>query len=338
VFLGDICYNINIMAKQGIVSAAIEALRSKETVFFKEDTDLRDRLLALRKLASEYPNNKDVAKECAMVAKGLAGEDEVAYQLKKASVGMYVLRDVKFECDGLTAQIDFIVITPAYIYYVECKNYAGNISVNNRGDFIYEIMANGKKTKRGLYSPLRQAEAQREVIRKIWEKNTSALDKLFTANGFNRNRKVLVVFANRNSFINTRLAPKEIADRVLRSDTLVKKLQDDLDRAGSAIYNRTKKEMEKTAESYLKCAKTDTIDFYDYYRQKFSCRDLRQELVDFRKKRADEKKMPPYYIFNDKELGELSERNPKTIDELAQILPAIKVKTHGAEILKIINR
>ena len=138
---------------------------------------MQEKYDALKKIDEEYPNNERILNELYIVKKGLDGENEIAYQLKKANIGMYVLRDIKLEYEDLTAQIDYVIITSLYTYYVECKNLIGNITVTDKGDFIREYTFNGKKIKKGIYSPLRQVEAQREVVRKIWEKNTSAIKK-----------------------------------------------------------------------------------------------------------------------------------------------------------------
>ncbi|MBQ8131265.1 MAG: NERD domain-containing protein, partial [Bacilli bacterium] len=112
--------------------------RFEDTVFLKETSDLQDQYNALVKLNEEYPNNEDILEELVIVKKGLKGENEIAYQLKKSNIGMYVLRDVKFQYEDLTAQIDYIIITPVYRYFVECKNLVGDITVNEKGDFIRE--------------------------------------------------------------------------------------------------------------------------------------------------------------------------------------------------------
>ena len=146
----------------GLIDNAIEALRFKDTIFYKEGSDLQEKYNALKKLNEEYPNNEELINELYIVKKGLDGENEIAYQLKKAHIGMYVLRDIKLKYEDLTAQIDYVIITPVYSYYIECKNLVGNITVTDKGDFIREYTINGKKIKKGMYSPLRQVEAQRE--------------------------------------------------------------------------------------------------------------------------------------------------------------------------------
>ena len=46
-------------------------------------------------------------------------------------------------------------------------------------------------------------------------------------------------------------------------------------------------------------------------------------------------KIPAYYIFTNDELEKLLEIKPSTLDDLknANILPSIKIKTHGQEII-----
>ena len=120
----------------GLIDYAINALRFKDTVFMKEESDLQDKYNALIELNKEYPNNEEIQNELYIVKKGLDGENEIAYQLKKSSIGMYVLRDIKVKYEDLKSQIDYVIITPLYIYYVECKNLIGNITVTDKGDFI----------------------------------------------------------------------------------------------------------------------------------------------------------------------------------------------------------
>ena len=62
----------------GIIDSAIDALRFKDTIFYKEDSDLQDKYEALQKLNIEYPNNEDILNELFMVKKGLDGENEIA--------------------------------------------------------------------------------------------------------------------------------------------------------------------------------------------------------------------------------------------------------------------
>lgn len=331
----------------GLIDSAIDAFRFKDTVFYKENSDLQSKYDALKKLNEEYPNNEELLSELFIVKKGLDGENEIAYQLKKAHIGMYVLRDIKVKHEDLTAQIDYVIITPVYTYYVECKNLVGNITVTDKGDFIREFTINGKKIKKGMYSPLRQVEAQREVIRKIWESNSSAIKKFFASKNFDYYRRVLVVAANQDTILNTNRAPKEMKYKILRADALVRQIEYDLDHRGNDEYLESKKGMEEMAQSYVDLSSKEEINYYDYYKEKY-CNDvsasinddLKDRLIELRKNRSNEMNIPAYYVFTNEELDKLVELRPKTIEELknANILTTIKIKTHGEEIIKVINK
>ena len=331
----------------GLIGSAIDAFKFKDTFFYKENSDLQNKYEALKKLNEEYPNNEELLSELFIVKKGLDGENEIAYQLKKAHIGMYVLRDIKVKHEDLTAQIDYVIITPVYTYYVECKNLVGNITVTDKGDFIREFTINGKKIKKGMYSPLRQVEAQREVIRKIWESNSSAIKKFFASKNFDYYRRVLVVAANQDTILNTNRAPKEMKYKILRADALVRQIEYDFDHRGNGEYLKSKKGMEEMAQSYVDLSSKEEINYYDYYKEKY-CNDvsapinddLKDRLIELRKNRSNEMNIPAYYVFTNEELDKLVELRPKTIEELksTNILTPIKLKTHGEKIIEEINK
>ena len=331
----------------GLIDSAIDAFRFKDTVFYKENSDLQNKYDALKKLNEEYPNNEELQSELYIVKKGLDGENEIAYQLKKAHIGMYVLRDIKVKHEDLTAQIDYVIITPVYTYYVECKNLVGNITVTDKGDFIREFTINGKKIKKGMYSPLRQVEAQREVIRKIWESNSSAIKKFFASKNFDYYRRVLVVAANQDTILNTNRAPKEMKYKILRADALVRQIEYDLNHRGNDEYLESKKGMEEMAQSYINLSSKEEMDYYEYYKEKYCNNiktsindDLRERLIELRKNKSNEMNIPAYYVFTNDELDKLVELRPKTIEELksSNILTPIKIKTHGDIIIEEISK
>lgn len=253
----------------GIIDSLSEALRFKDTIFLKKESTLQEEYYALKKLNEEYPNNKMIQKKLYTVKKGLEGENEIAYQLKKSNIGMYVLRDVKLKYKDLTAQIDYVIITPIFIYYVECKNLIGNIRVTDKGEFVREYNVGGKKIRKGMYSPLRQVEAQREVVRKIWEDSNSSIIKLFASKNFNYYRRVLVVAANQDTILNTNRAPKDMKYKVLRADSLVRQMEYDISHRDKDEIVESKKGMEKISKSYLKMCINENINYYNYYMNKY---------------------------------------------------------------------
>ena len=327
-----------------LIDDVVNALRFKDTIFYKETSDLEDKCKALKRLNEEYPNNDELLNELYMVKKGLEGENEIAYQLKKANIGMCVLRDVKVKYQDLTAQIDYIIITPIYTYLVECKNLIGNITVTEKGDFIREYTINGKKIKKGMYSPLRQVEAQREVLRKIWESRASKIRKLLASKSFNNYRRVLVVAANQETILNTRNAPADMKYKVIRADALIKQIEYDFKHREKDEVLSSKTEMEEAAKSYIDISVKEDINYYEYYKQKFctnikvdETNNLKERLIELRKNRSKEMNIPAYYVFTNEELDKLVEIKPKSIEELKGILTPIKIKTHGVQIIKEIN-
>lgn len=253
----------------GIINRIADSFRFKDTIIYKEHGDLDDKLIALTRLNKEHPNNQEILNEMRIVNKGLEGEKEIIYQLKKANIGLFVLRDIKIKFEDLSSQIDFIVISPTNIYLIECKNLYGNITVNENGDFIRDTVYNGKRNKIGFYSPIRQVEAQRDVLRKIWDSRVGKLIKILGSNGFNSFRKTLVVVANNDTILNLNKAPKDIKERVIRSDALVRYIENDLRNRPNDEWGFSKKQMEEYARSYLKLSLADVTNYYDYYKTKF---------------------------------------------------------------------
>ena len=328
----------------------------KDTVFLKESSDLQKKYNALMKLKDEYPNNSDIEEELYIVKRGLDGENEIKYQLSKSNLGLYVIHDLNIEYEDLKAQIDYIVISKMYCYFIECKNLIGNITINDKGDFIREYYINGKKIKKGMYSPLRQVEAQRDVFKKIWNTSLSKnkiinnIKRIISENNFTDTYRTLVVAANNETILNTKYAPKDIKYKVIKADALVRQIQYDLDNSDRDLWS-TKSEMEKWAYSFIKLYVDKNINYYELYKQKFikdqkSKNDkenkdeiLKEQLIEFRKIRSKEMKIPAYYVFTNDELEKILKTKPQSIEELknANILAEIKIKTHGKQIIEIIN-
>lgn len=322
----------------------------KDTIFLKESSELQKQYQELIKLSKEYPNNENIKEKIYIVKKGLDGENEIKYQLEKSNIGMYVLHDINLEIDNLKAQIDYVIITKAYCYFIECKNLNGNITIDEKGDFIKDYTYKNEKKKIGMYSPLRQVEAQRDVYKKLWNnklnknKLLNNLIRLISEKNFTDTYRVLVVVANKETILNTKNAPKEIKEKVLRSDSLVRKIEEDIKNSNKDMWSN-KKEMETWANSFLNSNKKIDTDYYNLYKNKYcnkiiNKQELKDKLIEFRKIRAKETNLPAYYIFDNEELDKVIELVPKTLEELnnSKILPYIKIKCHGQAIIDEINK
>ena len=304
----------------------------QDTIFVKESSDLESKYNALSKLVDENPNNEDIKQALYIVKKGLEGEKEIAYQLKKSNLGLYVLHDINLEYEDMKAQIDYVVISKAYTYFIECKNLYGNINVNENGDFIRTYLYNGKQYKKGIYSPLRQVEAQRDVYKKIWNNSLSS-NKFFNSvrraiagPHFEEYRKVLVVAANHDTILNTRFAPKNVRNKVIRSDALVSRLKQDIENSDKTMWS-SQKDMEEAAKFFMSINVDKDNNYYEYYKNKFMVEsivnideeNLREKLIEFRKQRSTEMNIPAYYVFNNEELDKIIEYKPNNLLKLKRM-------------------
>mgnify|MGYP003304641226 CR=1 FL=1 len=128
-----------------------------------------------------------------------------------------------------------------------------------------------------MYSPLRQVEAQRDVYKKIWNNRLSSnkvinfIKRALAENNFTNTHRVLVVAANNETILNTKYAPKDIKDKVIRVDALVRKIQYDLDKSdkektSGIIATGDKIKIMTLNEDKEYSVKSDCkYDSYDYY-------------------------------------------------------------------------
>lgn len=326
-----------------------------ETILYKKDSELELQIDALRKINNEYPNNEKISQKLRICELGLKGEKEIEFELKNANIGMYVLHDVNLEYDDLKAQIDYLVITPAYIYFIESKNLIGNIAINNRGEFIREYQYGNKKIKEGIYSPLRQAERHIDVFKKIWKsQNNSIIDKTLRKNMIDNWYKPLVVMANSKNILNIRYAPKEIKEKVIRSDSLINYIKNDIENtekqclsnkkqlsyvAYSIMQNYNKEINRDYEQEFRDWIKKENVLEINNKKNNNDILDIKNRLIQYRSNKSKERNIPAYYIFNNDELEKLLSLLPKNFEELkkAKILSDIKLKLHGKEIIRIIN-
>lgn len=142
-------------------------------VFLKENSDAEVYIekLKLLKEKEQDPIKQEIEKQIAYTQYGLIGELNIAFELKNSNMDMYILHDIYLECDDLSAQIDYIIVTRKSIYVIECKNLIGNIEVNNRGEFTrtYELL--GRKIKEGSYSLIIQNQRHINVIKALGMKS-----------------------------------------------------------------------------------------------------------------------------------------------------------------------
>lgn len=313
----------------------------KDTIFLKEDSDLEKQVEELKRIKESGNNSYSIDKDIKLLELGIKGENEIAYELKNANLGLYVLRDVTIEHEGNKAQIDYVVISKGFTYLIECKNLIGNIYVDNKGQFQREYELGGKKVKEAIYSPYTQAIRHKEILKKRWisrnNKITVAMkEKYFDALWY----KPLVVLANSKSILNTKYAPKEIRNNTIRVDQLVEYIKKDLMSYDKDLIS-SQKSMLEMGNSFLEANVTEYNSIANKYNKNekiVNKEDLIEQLKNFRKEKSKEMGVPAYYVFNDEELDRIIDVMPKTVEELKPILTPIKIKVHGENIINIVNK
>ncbi len=131
---------------------------------------------------------------------------------------LFVLQDLFLMHDGLTAQIDFLVLTPQRNFVIECKNLYGDIGVNARGDFTRTF---GSRKREGIYSPITQNQRHIDLIHAMLRDNRSTLMNLLLDRDFDDLYRSLVVLANPKTVLDDRYAKKEVKSKIVRADQLV---------------------------------------------------------------------------------------------------------------------
>ena len=93
------------------------------TVFLKEDSETQVYIEKMRALSEKAQGElkQEIEKQIAYAQYGMYGESNITFEIKNADIDMYVLHDIYLECDGLSAQIDYIIITRKSVYVIECK-------------------------------------------------------------------------------------------------------------------------------------------------------------------------------------------------------------------------
>ncbi len=177
---------------------------------------------------------------------------------------MFVLHDIYLECNGLSAQIDYLVVTRFNVYIIECKNLVGNIEIDNTGKFIRTYEVSGKKYKEGIYSPITQNERHLGVIKALrLESKSNPITKALLNKNFDSAYKSLVVLANPKTYLNDKFAKKEVKQKVIRADQLIETIHK-IDSLAESV-SMSEDEMRKLAEFFLDKSIPNKSDYSVFY-------------------------------------------------------------------------
>ena len=199
-----------IMDSEDLKNPIILQNHTDESILIKE--------LEILKNSSDPDLDRRLIEEHLKLANiGLSGEKNVMYELKHSFIPMIILHDVEISIDDYHAQYDFIILTHQFIFVLEVKKFIGNIIVSETGDFT-RVVKKGTRTvfREGVYSPLRQAKRQRDILNKFLRKH-NLINKTEIISG--------VTFANERNEIDLTNAPEEVKSMICKIDGLVSLLE-----------------------------------------------------------------------------------------------------------------
>ncbi|MFL0248092.1 HRDC domain-containing protein [Candidatus Clostridium stratigraminis] len=342
--------------------------RMKEPVFLKENSDAEAQLEKLKILEPllNAEGQNIIKQDIKCLEYGITGEKNIYFELKNSHLPMYILHDIYLEDGDLSAQIDYLVFTKKICFIIECKNLYGDIEINNAGDFIRTIEFGGRKKKEGIYSPITQNQRHLELMKKIkTDKKNNILTKYMAGRYFEDLNKSVVVLANPKTVLNAKFAKKEVKEKVIRADQLVKYIKEMYENSKEPADSEDR--MLAWAQSYLDLHKNVEKDYTGKYQQykiitqkpnkevqvsveqrstitsseiSVEETDIFKELKEYRLGKSREEKVKPYFIYNDNQLKDLISKMPRNKEDLQMVsgFGEIKANKYGEDILKIIKK
>lgn len=334
----------------------------KKPDFYKADSDSKKQLQRLQQLYATAPDRvkPQMERDMKLLAYGIAGEDSVAFELNNSYLPIIVLHDLRLEHEGLSAQIDYLIITTKFCLIVECKNLFGNLEVNSRGEFIRELTFNEARKKEGIYSLITQNVRHMEMIKQLRLGNKkNPLMRVALEKSFGDFHKSVIVLANPKTVINLKRAPKNVKDQIIRSDQLIeyikRLIRENKDLASS------EKEMYEMADFFVGLHKENPVDYTERYllgdsgdqakvivdREENSGVEVKIEetplykaLKQYRYENSKAEGVKAYYIFNNAQLKGLISVMPRDLDELRKIsgFGEVKCEKYGDAILGIVEK
>jgi hypothetical protein len=196
-------------------------------IFLKEDTSAERELVELKALLPRVcdDDRTRLERDIRIAQAGIRGEDQVTFELKNSHLPIYMIHDLRLEFEGLSTQIDFLVICPYVNVIIECKNLLGNITVDDKGQFVREFGTGRFRKRESIYSPITQNERHLQLMRQIRASEKGTVGRLAYELCFDDINKSVVVLANDETVLSDRYAKREVKDKIIRRDALIGRLQ-----------------------------------------------------------------------------------------------------------------
>lgn len=206
------------------------------------------------------------------------------------------------------------------------------------------------------------------------ENKSNILSKFMAERYFEDFNKSIVVLANPKTIINVKFAKREVKEKVIRGDQLVKYIKDMCVQSKESPCSEEK--MRSWAQFYLYLHKNVEKDYTAKYGQyrigDDSCNALKEndktesigrnekekhivtfeekmpveeteifkELKVYRLIKSREENIKPYFIYNDNQLRDIIRKMPKSIVELQEVngFGEVKANKYGQDIISIVDK
>lgn len=324
-------------------------------MILKQTDNKTSQLKILEKLLEESTSDSQkelIKKDYYKLKNGYEAEKENAYLIDfylKDTKKTIVLHDLRLEYDGLTAQIDHLLISKLEILILESKSFKGCLEIKK--DNSLEVSYNGKITS--YPNPLEQAKRHAEVVKKVLAANNIISDGFFSS-GYKINSQVVI---NPNTTVRNKTLPEHFS----KADIFVTEWRKSTDNIGliKAVKllagMKSKDEILNIGNFLLSMHKPIEFDYQKKYKiakkeeitklekaqdDKIEKPDIETQLKKYRYKVSVSKKIKPFMVFSDKTLSELLTRSPTNLKELEDIngFGPVKVQEYGAAILEILKK
>lgn len=330
----------------GVINILFPKKKLKEPVFLKESNTLQEQVTYLESIKDKcaIEDQENIEKELRLLNYGLAGEKNIAFELKNSHMPLVIIHDIYLQYEGLSAQIDYVIIARKATYIIECKNLWGNIKVTEDGAFERTIpLSKGRYMKEGIYSPITQNKRHMDLIKQMKPKIAQFAFNTFT--------KSVIVLANPKTILNTKEAPKSIRDQIIRCDQLINYISE---------QEKKNKELESGDEDMMRIAEFYIKNHMEFdwkkqylkyeYANIIQCDNnktatgsndekVKVLLKEYRLQKSKALGIKPYFVFTNAEMETILKRRPDTLEALKEVpgFGELKVSKYGLDILKILN-
>ncbi|WP_088070207.1 nuclease-related domain-containing protein [Gottfriedia luciferensis] len=193
----------------------------------------------LRRIPAEHNQRSKVVEDLSKFKAGYHGEKSLDYYLSFFNKDRYfVIQDLRLvDSEKRFFQIDTIILSPSILLIIEVKNYVGTLYFDQSFNQLIRINE-GKED--AFLNPIIQVERQKLQLRNWLEQNKYSNYPIIP----------LVVLSNSKSIIKASTNIREVASKVLHSESLYKKIEELELKYHKDLY--TNKEIRKLAKLFIK--------------------------------------------------------------------------------------